>query len=380
MNILFLSFWYPSKERPLFGAFIKQHAASIKESGCAIKVLALNSHRRNSSKLFDQEHYTDENGIETHVITLNIWLYKLVYILPYLSAWILTRYIQENILPSFKPEIIHSNIIYSCGMAGHRLSQKYGTKHIITEHWSGADKFIEGYFFSNLGSKAYNHSAAITVVSHFLKRSLSRHITDKNKIHVIPNIVRTNLFTYKPKNKNACLVFTAMAEWEYPKAPELFLEALGKIKKQKNIDFLVNILGNGSQLQGLKNKQYDFKINFTGKLDWSESAKVLHRSDFLLHSSYMETFSIVIAEALCTGTPVIASNAGAISELINEKNGVLCENIVDGWVKGIEQALKTSYNFQEISNHIGNKYSRKVVGQQFAELYRKVLKGTSNYS
>jgi hypothetical protein len=42
---------------------------------------------------------------------------------------------------------------------------------------------------------------------------------------------------------------------------------------------------------------------------------------FLLFS-YFETFSCVLAEALCSGIPVIATNAGGIPEFVNSKNGI----------------------------------------------------------
>jgi glycosyltransferase involved in cell wall biosynthesis len=49
----------------------------------------------------------------------------------------------------------------------------------------------------------------------------------------------------------------------------------------------------------------------------------MHRSHCFVLPSDSETFSCVTAEALCSGLPVIASEAGALPELVNGSNGVL---------------------------------------------------------
>ena len=48
----------------------------------------------------------------------------------------------------------------------------------------------------------------------------------------------------------------------------------------------------------------------------------------LIHCSEYETFSVVCAEALCCGTPVIASRVGGIPEYIHSGNGILIKNRV----------------------------------------------------
>ena len=62
-----------------------------------------------------------------------------------------------------------------------------------------------------------------------------------------------------------------------------------------------------------------YSINYTGNISKEKIVEILHDSDFFVHASYIETFSLVIAEALSTGTPVIASNVGAIPEFVNKK-------------------------------------------------------------
>lgn len=62
-------------------------------------------------------------------------------------------------------------------------------------------------------------------------------------------------------------------------------------------------------------------VIFTGFRD--DLALVLAALDILVVPSQAEPFGRVIIEAFACGTPVIASNSGATSELISDKCGIL---------------------------------------------------------
>jgi glycosyltransferase involved in cell wall biosynthesis len=56
-------------------------------------------------------------------------------------------------------------------------------------------------------------------------------------------------------------------------------------------------------------------VSFVGPQSWEEMPKYYYQADaFLLNSDY-ETFSIVLAEALSTGTPIISTQVGIANEL-----------------------------------------------------------------
>jgi glycosyltransferase involved in cell wall biosynthesis len=86
-----------------------------------------------------------------------------------------------------------------------------------------------------------------------------------------------------------------------------------------------------------------------------------HSADFFLHGSDYETFSIVSIEALFTGTPVIGSRVGVLPEVIDDSNGVLCDNSVESWVLGITKAMDLSYDHEAISVKAKEKFSERNV-------------------
>ena len=368
MKILFLTCWYPHKENLGKGIFIKEHANAIKSAGNEIVVIALSSIKDSVLYKKTVTHFIDENGVETISIELRSRFYKLIYANPLFLYYHLKiefrRFKQKN-----KFDIIHANIIAPCGLMGYWLSKATGIPLIITEHWSKVGKFMKKNIFSSVAQSAYGHAKFVTTVSEFLKNNVSEFVIDKEKIKVIPNVVDSKIFCYQPKQRHDELVFTAVATWEPPKLPRLFVNALNEIQKATSKKIILNLIGDGSQLNEIKQNQNLIQINYCGRKSKPEIATILHQSDFFLHASSIETFSVVIAEALCTGAPVIASNAGAIPELINEENGMICQNGNAEWITGINNAREKEFNNEKIASDFSGTVNEIEIGKKFTTLY-----------
>lgn len=370
MKVLFISAWYPNSVHPLKGIFVKKHATFIQSAGHEIQVVAITVSP--SPKTFERKIYkeTDEHGIITHHIELNSRFYKWIHLNLFFQYSAISKYIEKTVIPEFKPEIIHSNVLYPAGILGYKLAKRYNLPHVITEHWSKVDKFMSGSVFSYIGKKAYNNAKAVTVVSEFLKKSISKHIENTSRIKIVPNVINNKVFSYKPKLKGSDIVFTCVAHWTHPKRPDLIFNALNEISKTSDQKFKLNVVGEGPLLEQLKPLKWNFEIQYLGNLMPENLAKILQTSDYFLHASTIETFSIVIAEALATGTPVLASNVGAIPELVNNTNGYLTDNTVNAWIQNLHQLLKVNYDHAAIAQQ-AQKYSGENVGKLFSEAYKQ---------
>ncbi len=370
MNILFVSYWYPTQQHPLKGIFIKKHAHAIASSGCNIKVLSLCI--ENSTDLYKKEvlNFKDEAGIDTVQILIRSRFYKFLHVLPFHQYRLLRReYL--HLKNTFEPHLIHSNVLYPAGILGHMLSKEFSKPHVITEHWSKVQKFMTKSLYASLGKKAYAKAAVITVVSDFLKGTLLPYV-EKEKVYRVPNVINNDVYSYKAKSiKDDVLVFTCVAHWHSPKRPDLIFQALQKLSNNQPKKITLNVIGEGPLLNALKKSNWSFETNYLGQRSPTELANTLQHSDYFLHASDVETFSVVIAEALCTGTPVLASNKGAIPELLNTANGVLCDNTKEAWEQGIDKLIGTSYDHQYIAEE-ANKFSEKMVGKSFRDLYKKI--------
>ena len=192
-------------------------------------------YKRQSNKLFEKriDKSVDEFGITTHSIELNSRFYKFIHLDLFLQFSFLKKYFLKNIKPAFKPDVIHSNVLYLAAIMGHRLADQEKLPHVITEHWSKVDKFMRKSLYASSGKKAYASAKVITVVSEFLKKSISKHVTYYDKISVVPNVINTEVFSYKAKGvSKEELVFTCVAHWTNPKRPDLIFKALENISKR----------------------------------------------------------------------------------------------------------------------------------------------------
>jgi glycosyltransferase involved in cell wall biosynthesis len=368
-SVLFLTFWYPNKNNKSFGIFVKRHAHAVKLSNPVI-VLSLNIVKSEGLYRKTSEVFSDELNVETHQIYLESRFNKLLYVLLPIQYFVLKKYIDKHLAKKNGFTILHSNIIFPCGIIGYFLAKKLNCKHVITEHWTKIDKFFRVSLFRRLGKIAYDKAQAITCVSGQLNNTVKKYTTNKS-IYKIPNVIDSKEFYFNPSvKKNSVLTFIAVANWGQHKNPFYFLNALQQLIGEKEMkEFKVVLIGQGPQLDKVKALGYKFQIEYPGVLAADQISAELNKSHIFLHGSDFETFSVIIAEALMCGLPCVVSPVGIAPEVINESNGFVTNNTIEDWKDKILKCYNTSYNNQLISEQLKNKYDLNTVGKLFNELY-----------
>jgi len=99
-------------------------------------------------------------------------------------------------------------------------------------------------------------------------------------------------------------------------------------------------------------------------------------SEAFIHCSQYETFSVVCAEALCCGTPVIASDVGGIKEYIHNRNGILVkENNCETYYFAINQFMQNHdfYDRKSISNEAVGRFSEDIVGNLYFQTLSDII-------
>ena len=288
------------------------------------------------------------------------------------------RNILKKQFPEIKPVLIHSNVIFPCGIVAYLLSLKTGSKLIISEHWTKTERFLQRSLYKNIALKAYKANKAIICVSNFLVEKIRKHVSHNNII-LIPNIVNADIFKYKPKKPfdGVNLTFTCVAIWRPPKRLDLIFDALLHLATESKLNITLNLVGAGIQVDALCSSilPENFTVIKHGSyLDKQVIANLLQSSDFFLHASDIETFSIVTAEALTTGTPSLVSNIGALDELVRNGNGFLADNNPASWRKLIMELIVTNYDHKAIALENYRRFSPENVGASIIEVYNKTLK------
>jgi glycosyltransferase involved in cell wall biosynthesis len=168
-----------------------------------------------------------------------------------------------------------------------------------------------------------------------------------------------------------------VASWQSIKRPLIVLEAC-RLVIDSGVKLELHIVGDGPQRNEMEllasTGALAGQVSFLGPLVKSRIAEEMRNADALLHASAYETFSVVCAEAISCGTPVLASRLDAIGDFVNSSNGVLVDNTVDAWRQEILRFCREPHQWDrpEIAARAHARFSPAVVGRQFRDLYRKL--------
>jgi len=384
LNILFISAWYPDRINPNLGNFVEKHAKAI-AANCNVNVLHVAFDDNMNNKRFELLSVTEDNinivrvYINKKLVRMfpfnsiqKIYLYLKAYIIGY--RYIVSNYGNQN--------LIHANIVFPTGLIALYFKWKYNLQYIITEHWTGylpEDPSKIGKLQKYLAKIVIKNAKFVTPVSVDLKDAMLSYNL-KGNYKVIPNVVDVNIF--KPKINKA----------QYNKVRFLHVSSLDD--KQKNITGIINvvsklaaicnnfevlIVGDGDNSSFIKMSEelnlLNSVISFESEKKPYEIAELMQQADcFLMFSNY-ESFSVVIAEALACGLPIIATDAGGISsELTNEYGKIIEPNDEAALQEAMLNMIShhTEYDKQLLSAYAA-KFSYENVGNSYYKIYQEIL-------
>ena len=97
-------------------------------------------------------------------------------------------------------------------------------------------------------------------------------------------------------------------------------------------------------------------------------------SDFLITPSYQEAFSQTPLESMACGTPVIAFPFSGTSETICPSNGIICADFTEeALILAIKEAINRHYDRDIIRQKVIDRFSYKIIGNQYKKLYEQSL-------
>ena len=374
LKILFITEWYPTKEKPIKGIFIKEHAKSVSLYN---EVVVLYSERIDR---YPKTFYGIEDNIEDGIRTLRIYYRKLpIHKTNYfIYLWSIFNGFRKLMHEGWKPDIIHANV-FSAGVPAVILGKIYKIPVVITEHTTNiATHSLK--FFGKLKIKfAMNKANFILPVSRDLKQALQGYYNIKSKFMVVPNVVNTDMFYplksfYRQDNKKRILSVCVLSP---RKGIDYLLKSLYQLR-QKRRDFTLNIVGDGpnrKEYEELTKKLgLDKIVKFHGRQP--EIVSFMRNCDFFVLPSLYENFGVVYIEAMACGKPVIGTLGGGPKEIINKDTGILVPpKNIEALTSAIDYMLDhyQDYSSEKISQYVKENFSYKVVGKKIDEIYRKVI-------
>jgi glycosyltransferase involved in cell wall biosynthesis len=228
----------------------------------------------------------------------------------------------------------------------------------------------------------FNRAKLVMPVSSVLQKSIQERQI-RACFQVLPNVVDTNLFFAEARTHNLhlakrLLTIGPMDRSEKKGLPYL-LQALQGLQQQRT-DWHLDIIGDGDLRARYEQMTIELgirqQVTFWGKQPKTEVAALMRQAQILIVPSLFETFSVVAAEALACGVPVLATRCGGPEEFVTDDVGVL---VPPGDAAALQSGLQSMlahlhrYDPATISQQARARFSHASVGAQIHEVYRSVL-------
>lgn len=276
---------------------------------------------------------------------------------------------------------LHAEFMFTGGCAHSFDCERWktGCYDCPERHESGSyffDRSKEQWNYLNESYRGFNN-VVITAVSGWLKEraALSPFFQDK-RIEVVHNGLDTDVFhptdsteLIKRHNLTGSKVILHVTPNfnSIIKGGKYVLE-LAKRFENSNPEIKIIVIGYNGDKQNLPSNI--IPVQFTR--DQAELAQYYSLADITLLTSTRETFSMVTAESLCCGTPVVGFQAGGPESITIPE---FSSFVPFGDLEKLEEAVlnlismkKTNFN-NEISELAKMRYSKEIMVNQFVEIY-----------
>lgn len=365
-KVLFLASWYPSRVNEVLGIFIKRKAAAMTKL-CSVALIYV----VDDSSLKDKTYELTSN-IENNIFTArvyfkkspnklsNLLLYNIRYLKSYYLGW------KEVKAKWGTPDLIHANVIDRSGYIALLFKFIKGINYVITEHSTPDIDYLTGI------------KTKTKIPLKFLKKIVIKNCSflnvDSNpsleylkkagfagRMGVIPNIVELNekyLSLKKldePRKIKSAIHISILNQ---RKNVADIIRAFARIYKELNRSgFIFNIIGDGEEKANLEKLAEELGvlnkfIFFHGLVTEEKKLELLTSADFHILNSTDEGFSVVTAEAILYGIPVIATKCGGPEDFVNKTTGILIERKnLDELIKAILFMLDNSWKYNKAELH-----------------------------
>ena len=185
------------------------------------------------------------------------------------------------------------------------------------------------------------------------------------------------------KEENSILWVGRFIDWKHP---EMAIKVAKRLKEE-NINFKLNIIGQGVMEEELKKMINDNNLNnevsILGSMPPEEVRKVMEKTSILLFTSdYQEGWGAVLNEAMNSGCACVTSHAiGSAGYLINHKENGLIYKYED--FNDLYENVKTLLNDKNFIKQIGTNayktiketWNAKIAAERFLLLAKELEKG-----
>jgi glycosyltransferase involved in cell wall biosynthesis len=227
-------------------------------------------------------------------------------------------------------------------------------------------------------------------VSDYVARSVRERLGyPPERVTTLPNGVDTTLFCPDPLHRSETRQSLGISDDEFlvlcvgrmtpQKGQATLLQALSRLRPNRNRTLMV---GDGPHRSALEQLCRDLglseSVSFVGTR--ADVPDLLRAADVLVLPSLHEGFGLVVAEALASGTPVIASNVGPLPEIVSNGNtGLLVEpgdpqSLANGLMELLTQPERRRAMGGRGREEVLRRFGLPLMLERLEEVYKRLAK------
>lgn len=314
----------------------------------------------------------------------------------------------RRIIKNWDLDVIHTHTEFGIGSFARLISKQYNIPLVHTYH-----TMYEEYIYYI--TKGYFDAASKKLVEYLTLFLCDKTIDElivptkktcdlfkekykvKRDVHIIPTGIDVTRF-YK-ENVRLSSVTSLRKDLELKKDDFVILY-VGRIAKEKNIEFLINnlkdivikipkvklvIVGDGPDMKDLfeltDKNNLNKNVKFVGKVPWDDVPKYYQIADVFATASTTETQGLTVIEAMAASKPVVAIKDESFELVITDKQDGFFFVTDDEY----KELINKLYSDKKLSNKISrqaritaNSYSAEVYASRVLEIYKMVVNKDTN--
>jgi len=378
LKVLFVTNWYPTLDHPVRAVWVREHAKAVRLYDDVV-VLHCRMSGPAPSRRRGMEPETDERVTEG-IPTYRVWsTSSSIPAVSYLIAlWTGLRAFRRLVRQGFRPDIVHAHV-YDAGGLALLIGRLHRIPVVVSEHFSSFPRRTLGRLDVLKAWLAFRGADVVLPVSQALQAAIARYGI-RARFRVIPNVVDTAFFTPPdhPRPDATGKRILAVGQLVPARGLAYLLQALAGLGATR-ADWHLDVVGEGAarhEYEDLAARlKLDAKVAFHGLKSKREVADLMRRADLFVLPSLLETFSAPVAEALATGTPILATRCGGPEEFVGEDVGLLVPTgDVEGLSTGLEYMLANVHRYSRarIAAYARERFSPEVVGARLHTVYQSL--------
>ena len=384
MRVLFVSSLYPNPRQPARGVFNRHTVRALAEH-VDIQVLAAVPWFPGKGSMAGIPERTDEDGVTVR----HVRAFYTPGFLRDLHGKFFERSIRKKVLSirrEFPFDILYGSWIYPDGYAAVLLAKELNVPCVLHALGSDIHKYLDHPRRSRKIIAALSGADRIVCVSRYIHSRITTAGIPTEKMSVVYDGVDTQLFSPRDARQARtklslpvdARIILFVGNLTSVKGPDYLVDAVAKLKETTDERIHLVILGDGPLERPLCDRvrtlRLEKQVTFAGSRPHREIPDWTSAADLLCLSSLNEGMPNVILEALASGRPVVATDVGGVSEVIDsDEFGILVPpRDPEALARALREALSTEWDTHRLTGRAGQ-FSWTEHGTRISGILKEVV-------